>query len=107
MRPSAMSKAGSKALVEVSPGAREGVVSRAHLCAGILVLGGILFGSQAAAAGPNPPVSDKHPKIAFELRRHLAEGAVGPDSLALSPDPRRHRNSRRPCPRGGPWADRG
>lgn len=59
-------------------------MGRAYLCAIILVLSGTVFGSQTAAAGRNPPLPQKHPKIAFELREHLAEGAVGGNGLALS-----------------------
>ncbi|MDQ2912285.1 MAG: S8 family serine peptidase [Chloroflexota bacterium] len=48
------------------------------------MLSGTVLSSHAAAAGPNPEIPEKHPKIALELRQHLAGGAVGPVDPAIS-----------------------
>jgi subtilase family protein/lamin tail-like protein len=60
-------------------------VDRARLCAIILVLSGTVLGSQVAAAGPNPEIPQKHPKIALELRQHLAQAARRPVHLETGP----------------------
>lgn len=64
-------------------------MSRSGLCAVLVIFIGTLFVSHTAAAGSDTPPPRRDPKVAFELRQHLAQGATGRDGLALSREPAR------------------